>query len=213
MTDSITSWLFALRRGDSAAASRLWDRYFQQLLGLARYNLRHRTRTCAVDEEDVAATVLGELFVKLMEGGHHDVENRDDLWQLLVVITIRKATTIARRENRLKRGQGRVLLESQIGLPGQFRLDDLTSKKYVAALSDFMSQQCRILIEALDDAELEKIALWKLAGHTNDEIARKLNCTRVTIQRRLRLVRKIWDAETDGLATAGVPGAASTHRA
>jgi len=117
---------------------------------------------------------------------------------LLVVITIRKATTLARREHALKHGSGRVVLESEIGDPGQFRLDDLIGADLAATLPDFMSEQCRLLIDSLDDPVLEKIALWKLAGHTNEEIAIKQNCTRMTIQRKLRLIRKIWDAETGG---------------
>jgi DNA-directed RNA polymerase specialized sigma24 family protein len=120
----------------------------------------------------------------------------------LVVITIRKATTLARREKTLKRGRGRVALESEIGGPGEFRLDDLIGEDWAATLPDFMSQQCRSLIDSLDNPDLEKIALWKLAGHTNDEIALKQNCTRVTVQRKLRLIRKIWDTETGGLVSS-----------
>ncbi len=201
MSDSVTQWLFALRRGDSEAAHRLWDRYFRRLLRLARRNLGTRIRATAFDEEDVAAGVLGEFFLKVEQGGHREVANRDELWQLLVVITIRKAVVLARRERTQKRGSGLVALESEIGPPGQFRLDDLIGEDLTSSFADFMSEECRLLIESLADPELEKIALWKLAGHTNDEIALKQSCTRVTIQRKLRMIRKIWDAETGGLVS------------
>ena len=79
MPDSITTWLSAVRRGDSEAARRLWNRYFQRLLRLARRNLAGQTRTTAVDEEDVAVSVLGDLFLKLQEGGYRDLSNRDEL--------------------------------------------------------------------------------------------------------------------------------------
>jgi len=205
VSDSITNWLFAVRRGDSVAAHRLWGRYFHQLLRLARRNLARRTRATAFDEEDVAASVLGEFFVKLQQGGYRELRNRDELWQLLVVITIRKAVVVARRENTQKRGRGRVTLESEMTASGQFRLDDLIGHDLAVTLPDFMSEQCRTLIESLEDPDLEKIALWKLAGHTNEEIAAKQSCTRVTIQRKLRLIRKIWDAETEGLASSRAP--------
>jgi len=78
-------------------------------------------------------------------------------------------------------------------------LDDLIGEDLATSFPDFMSQQCRLLIESLADPDLEKIALWKLAGHTNEEIAVKQSCTRVTVQRKLRLIRKIWDTETGGL--------------
>ena len=82
---------------------------------------------------------------------------------------------------------------------GRSSLDDLIGRDLTDTFSEFMSEQCRALLDALQDPELEKIALWKLAGYTNEAIAAKQNCTRVTIQRRLRLIREIWDAETKGL--------------
>ncbi len=208
MSNSITSWLNALRRGDSDAARKLWGHYFKQVLRLARRNLAGRNRATAVDEEDVAAGVLGGLLVKLREGGYRDLGSRNELWQLLVVFTIRQAALVARRENAQKRGRGRVTLESELTASGRFRLDDLIGHDLSDTLPELMSERCRVLIDALQDPELEQIALWKPAGHTNDEIADKLDCTRATIQRKLRLIRKIWDVETDGLAPGGESGEA-----
>lgn len=201
MSDSITSWLNALRRGDSEAARKLWGHYFKQVRRLARRNLAGRTLPTASDEEDVAVSVLGELFVKLQEGGYRELGHRDELWQLLVVITVRQAALVARRENTQKRGRGRVTLESDLVASGRFHLDELIGHDVPDALPELMSEQCRVLIDSLQDPELEKIALWKLAGYTNDEIAEKLDCSRATIQRKLRLIREIWDVETDGLAS------------
>jgi len=72
VSDSITSWLNGLRRGDSEAARKRWGHYFKQVLRLARRNLAGRNRATAVDEEDVAAGVLGALFVRLREGDYRD---------------------------------------------------------------------------------------------------------------------------------------------
>jgi DNA-directed RNA polymerase specialized sigma24 family protein len=196
---SISGWLLAVRRGDSIAAGCLWDRYFEQLLNLARGFLEKRSRTTVFDEEDVAASVLGELFIKLRQGGHDDVQHREQLWYLLVAITVRKAAELARREKALKRGGGHVALESEIAADGPFRLDYLIGEDLAKTLPTFMSEQCRQLIESLNAPDLEQIALWKLAGHTNEEIAAQQNCTRVTIQRKLRLIRAVWIAE-GGLA-------------
>lgn len=194
-TGTVTGWLLAVRQGDSIAAQRLWGEYFEQLLRLARGVLEKQTRTTAFDEEDVAASVLGELFIKLQKGGHGDIENRQQLWRLLVVITMRRATELARREKTLKRGGGRVALESEIDAGKRFRLDQLIGADLAATFPEFMSQQCRQLLDSLASADLEQIALWKLAGHTNEEIAAEQGCTRVTIQRKLRLIREIWEAE------------------
>ncbi len=195
MTDSITRWFSALRQGDSLAAHRLWDIYFRELCRLAYRTLTSRGRTTAFDEEDVAAEVLGTFFNRSMRGEYGDIRDRDDLWQLLVVITVRRAKMLARRERALKRGSGRVALESEIEAGGDFRLDQLVADDG-ARLSQFMSAQCRQLLESLKDPQLEKIALSKLAGHTNEEIAVEQGCTRVTIQRKLRLIRSVWDDDS-----------------
>jgi len=49
------------------------------------------------------------------------------------------------------------------------------------------------LLDRLGDAELAKVAVWKMEGHTNEDIATKLDCTPRTVERKLRLIRKIWE--------------------
>jgi len=51
------------------------------------------------------------------------------------------------------------------------------------------------LFKQLDDDELREIALHKLEGYTNEEIANKIGCVLSTIKRRLRLIRKTWQRE------------------
>lgn len=114
MPHSITGWFFALRQGDTVAAQRLWDHYFHELCRLAQRTLHHQIRTTAFDEEDVASDVLATFFAETQKGRHEQVKDRDELWGLLVVITIRKAKMTARRERALKRGGGLVALESEI---------------------------------------------------------------------------------------------------
>jgi IS30 family transposase len=50
-------------------------------------------------------------------------------------------------------------------------------------------------LSLLHDAELRSIAVWKMEGYTNAEIAEKLGYVTVTIQRRLRLIRSLWEKE------------------
>ena len=47
------------------------------------------------------------------------------------------------------------------------------------------------LISKLNHCDLEKVALLKLEGFTNDEIATKICRTRRTVQRMLELIREI----------------------
>ena len=39
------------------------------------------------------------------------------------------------------------------------------------------------------------MAVWKLEGHTNEEIAALLGRSVPTVERKLRLIRKLWEGE------------------
>ena len=49
-------------------------------------------------------------------------------------------------------------------------------------------------LEVLDDAQLREIALWRLEGYTNGEIAARLDCTERSIERRMERIRSKWTA-------------------
>ena len=52
-----------------------------------------------------------------------------------------------------------------------------------------ITEQFDALLELLDDPELRELALGKMEGYTNQEMAERLNCSLRTIERRLRLIR------------------------
>ena len=47
----------------------------------------------------------------------------------------------------------------------------------------------------LGEADLRTIAVAKMQGSTNREIAQRLECSVRTVARRLGLIRKIWEEE------------------
>ncbi len=49
-------------------------------------------------------------------------------------------------------------------------------------------------MDQLDDDELRQVALSQMRGESNEEIARERRCTTRTIERKLALIRKIWQA-------------------
>jgi len=55
--------------------------------------------------------------------------------------------------------------------------------------------ECQQLLDQLKDAELRQIALWKMEGDTNDEVAVKLGCAPASVGRRLALIRRKWRKE------------------
>ena len=114
--ESVTEWLEQLKQGDSLAAQKLWDRYLGQLVRRARQHLRAVPRRVA-DSEDVVVRAFAS-FCKGVEAGRFSrLDDRDDLWQVLVMLTERKAIDQRRRLTAERRGGGDVRGESALGAP------------------------------------------------------------------------------------------------
>src|SRR5271157_2479085 len=102
---SVTRWLGDLKAGDPDAAQRLWERYFAELVRLARARLGGVSRAAA-DEEDVALSAFESFCAAVSDGRFPRLEDRDDLWRVLVTVAERKAFDLIRRQRRLKQGGG-----------------------------------------------------------------------------------------------------------
>jgi DNA-directed RNA polymerase specialized sigma24 family protein len=61
-----------------------------------------------------------------------------------------------------------------------------------------MGEQCRCLLEKLDKPELQAVALAKMEGYTNEQIAEQLECSVRTVGRFLDRIRKKWRPELRG---------------
>jgi DNA-directed RNA polymerase specialized sigma24 family protein len=196
---SVTCWLGDLRGGDLAAAQPLWERYFSRLVVVARGRLKKLRRTTAdQDEEDAALSAFNSFCDGAARGRFPQLADRDDLWRLLVVITARKAMAQAHRERRQKRGGGRVVDEAVLFGPGAGDEDSIAGLERIAGdgptpeFAAMMAEECQRLLDVLEDDSLRQVALSRMEGYTNDEIAAQLGCARRTIARRLELIRKTW---------------------
>jgi DNA-directed RNA polymerase specialized sigma24 family protein len=198
-TESVTVWLARLKGGErDAAAWRLWQVYFERLVRLARARLASAPRLAA-DAEDVALSAF-DSFIRAAEAGRFPrLEDSDDFWQVLLMLTARKAGKLIRRELADRRGGGKVPVFSE--LPGQ---DESRSPQAQAEGSEpdpaeaaAMAETCERLLARLEDEELTRVAVWKLEGFSNADIAEKLNRSVGTVERKLRLIRGIWESEDD----------------
>ena len=197
---SITEWLGNLREGDQAAAQPLWERYFSKLVTVARTKLRRMRRTTAdEDEEDAALSAFNSFCAGAARGKFPQLADRDDLWRLLVVITARKAMAQANRQGRQKRGGGRVVEEAVLfghglgGADGSIAgLERIAADGPTPEFAAMMAEECRRLLDALEDESLKQVAVSRMEGYNNDEIAEQLGCARRTVARRLDLIRKTW---------------------
>src|SRR5260221_7531117 len=115
--NSVTRWISGLKQGDQSAAQSLWEAYFRRLVGLAHARLRDAPRRMA-DEEDVALSAFDSFCRGVRAGRFPRLDDRDDLWQILVTITVRKAIDLRKYEGRQSRGMGRVQSLSDLNQEG-----------------------------------------------------------------------------------------------
>jgi DNA-directed RNA polymerase specialized sigma24 family protein len=188
---SVTRCIALLKRGDPASAQVLWQRYFRRLIALARARLRGIPRRAA-DEEDIALNAFDSFCRHAEQGRFPRLGDRDDLWQLLFVLTVRKAANLAQHERRLSRGGGRVAVHSD--LDDQFA-GTIVGGEPTPELAAQVADQCRYLLDLLGDETLRQVALWKMEGYTNAEIAARLGCVESTVERKLQTIRALWDEE------------------
>jgi DNA-directed RNA polymerase specialized sigma24 family protein len=198
--ESVTRWIRQLKEGDPAAAQALWERYFHRLVTLARARLRG-TPCRVADQEDVALSAFDSFCRGLQQGRFPQLSDRDNLWELLIVITVHKAINQIKRERRQKRGGGAVRGDSVFGpsdASGQAGFASLQGNEPSPDFAVEVAEEYQRLLHKLGDDELRRIAVSKLEGWNNSDIAQQLGCAISTIERRLRLIRAIWKDGQDG---------------
>ena len=195
ISGSVTQMIHRLRSDDprerDEAARLVWERYFRDLLALAHRHLGWRIRQ-KVGAEDVLQSVYASVC-RRQRRGEFELYDRDDLWKLLVTVTLNKARNAAKWHQRDRRDVHR-----QVALPAvDGGHDEGTWLPFVAAgptpdeavaLAEALEQRIR----SLGDPLLMQIALKKLEGYANKEIAEELDYTERTIERKLGMIRRKW---------------------
>ena len=189
--DQITEYFQRLASdGDDLAAERLWQHYYERLIQLARKRLGTRRRVS--DEEDVVLSAFNAFCQGAAAGRFPRLDDRNDLWKVLVTITRQKAVDHHRRESRQKRGGGAVGGESAFGPRG---IGEIPAAEPTADEAAALVEAYERRIASLDDPQLRQIAVRKLEGETLSQIAAALGCSDRTVKRRLQLIREQWERE------------------
>jgi RNA polymerase sigma factor (sigma-70 family) len=197
--DSVSDWLVQLKAGDGEAAQRLWTRYLQRLIRVASRRLGAAPKRVA-DEEDAVLSAFHAFLEGARDGRFSRLDDRDDLWQVLVLLTERKAINMLRHARAAKRGGLRVRGESALGsrtgrhshAQGLSRIADLEPTPALAAL---LREELRQRLARFPDQDLQRLVVGKLEGRTNVELAAELGISQRAVERKLRLVRHQWERD------------------
>jgi RNA polymerase sigma factor (sigma-70 family) len=182
----VTRWIRRLQAGEREVIQGLWERYYRAVIALARRRLGDLPRRAA-DEEDVALSAFDSFCRAAEQGRFPQLEDRGDLWQILLLLTARKAADLVEHEGRGKRDWRRV--EGRDEDAGQ-QLLEMVGREPDPAFAAQVAEECRRLLTKLGDEQLRLLVLRKMEGYTNEEVAAQFNCAPATIERRLRLIRK-----------------------
>jgi len=194
---AVTQMIHRLRSDDprerDEAARLVWEYYFRDLLALAHRRLGRQIRQ-KVGAEDLLQSVYASVC-RRQHRGDFELYGRDDFWKLLVTVTLNKARNTAKWHQRARRdirrevALGALASETDEGAGLRLEAAGPTADEAVA-LAEELEQRLRSLANPL----LMEVALRKLEGLTNKEIAVELDYTERTIERKLEIIRGKWGA-------------------
>ena len=187
-TQSITRLIRAAQHGRDSAVGPLLAVYFDRLVQLARSRLQALPGMANYDE-DLALRSFYSVYRRLQDAERPlQLTGRHDLWRLLATRTISRAIDLIRRHR-----PGEV--------PGDQDFTQLLTREPTPEEAAEVADECRRLLDLLGEPELRQIALWKVEGYTNEEIAARLDCVPRTVERKVRRIRLLWKQELQELET------------
>lgn len=189
---SVTGWIEQLKDKNPEAQRLIWQRFVSRLI---TYATRRMTgiNSPVVDAEDIACMTFQNFFDKT-PGQFSTLVNRNDLWQILAVLAERRVVDEYRKSNAKKNGSNQLVNETR--LAGQSESGPMTLDSFAAPgiqQPDFamiLSEEIETRLDSLKDDLLQKIALARMHGYRNQEIANLLGISLRSVERKLGIVRE-----------------------
>lgn len=174
------AWLGNLADGKADAVGEFWERYGESLQRVAERQIASWLRR-RVDPEDVVQSACRTFFRRASEGSF-SLESKDDLWKLLLTITLNKVRMQARFHTRNRRSvaKERAMPEEASLQPAEW--DEAIEK---IELQDMLDTA----FADYDDEKRELLDMW-LDGRTQKEIAEKVGCSERTVRRMQDRIRE-----------------------
>lgn len=180
---SVTGWIKELEGKAPEAQRKIWERFVDRLVRFANYQLKGVT--VIADGEDIANIAFNNFFKKT-PSEFEKLVDRNDLWQVLTMLARRRAIDQIRSEIR---DRNHTLDDPDIDLR--------PSLKSTPDFDVMLCEEVEHQLNALEDDELRKIAVDRMQGYRNREIADRLEIGLRSVERKLSEIREIFRAATN----------------
>lgn len=172
--------LEAFRSGQMDASTRLYMKYADRLIGMTARKSSSEL-AAKVDPEDIVQSVF-RTFFRRVEKGQYDVPEGEDIWKLLLVITLNKIRAVVAFNRAAKRDMRRTRSDAMV----EEAVAQADNKDEIALAT------LRIVIDELlaDQIEVNQIIIrQRIEGYDILEIAKNVNRSKRTVERVLQEFR------------------------
>lgn len=178
------------------AARRIWERYSTQLVELVRRRLDLRIQR-REGPEDVVQSAFGSFL-----GGGAALDSREDVWRLLVRITLCKVANTAKRHQAARRDVRREQRPAAHGsvIDRDPILELMDGRAPSAAEAAMLEEEIERWFSIIPE-RLRPIARWRLEGHSNREIAGMIQRTERSVELKLQIIRQHLEDRFQSLAS------------
>jgi RNA polymerase sigma-70 factor (ECF subfamily) len=185
--DELSVVLKNAKLGDATAESRLHQTFVSRLVRLASNRINSRFRA-KIEPEEIVQSVFVSFFRRHSKGEFH-FEDWNDLWALLVKITVRKCANkvegfLAAKRNINREVQGKVSYSKDSSINA---LSNEPTAQEVVIFNEMLDQ----LLDCLSDLQ-QSVVVLRLQGYSNLEISEKIGRSERTVYRTLQQVREVF---------------------
>jgi DNA-directed RNA polymerase specialized sigma24 family protein len=173
---SFDDLMVRLRSGDGAAETVVFRRYVHRLIGLASDQFAGWIRNQA-DVENVVLSAYKSFF-RRNQSGEYEVADWDELWALLMIITLHKCTKRRKYLRAARRDVSRQVTLAGTNNGAAWLPDRSPTPEEAAMLTETLEHLYKSMAPA-DRPLIEHI----LMGYTALEISERLDCSERTVRR------------------------------
>jgi DNA-directed RNA polymerase specialized sigma24 family protein len=178
-----------VKDADDSAFRKFWQEWHDVLERYANGCYRGATQFARDGEGAVQSAMFS--FWKGLVDRRFEFDDESGLIRLLLTLVRRKVVKQSRLAKTRRRGGDvpHVRLDAEDN--ETLSTDPVDSQLTPARIAE-VKDELRRLFSLLDDTDLQRIAILKMEGHTDQAVGDALKRSRATVARKLALIRQIW---------------------